>query len=73
MSSLATPIDVNTIDADTINLVNGFFRNIEKTMRLTIPKPINSIVIAFYYIAFRFDICTDKTDVIKDDGKTFRV
>ena len=50
MSTKALPkIDLNKVDEDTRNLLNGFTRNIQKSMTLTIPDPIIFIILSFYY------------------------
>ena len=71
MSSLASPVDLKKIDDETVNLVNGFIRNAQETLKLTIPKPINLIVMTFYHEPIRFDICSRDEDMIKNDGKIF--
>ena len=77
MSSLSTGVDLNAIDNkyinDIIDLINGFIRNIEGISELTIPEPINLLVMAFYYVTYKFDICSEKDqeNVIKSDGKIF--
>ena len=70
MSSLAM-VDLNQIDVETMDLVNGFIRNNEKDIGLTIPRPINLVIMKFYYVTTKLDICTTGKDVIKNDGKIF--
>ena len=70
MSSLASPIDLKRIEDEYVKLVNGFIRNTQRTIQLTIPEAINLIIIAFYDKSFSFDICLHK-DLLKNNGKIF--
>ena len=72
MSSLASPA-FGACHDKTIDLINGFIRDVQSLLKATIPSPINSVVMLFHYIRLRFDICTMNKDVIKNDGKLFCV
>ena len=70
MSSLTSPIELKRIDNGTVKLVNGFIRNTQRIMQLTLPEPIHLIIIEYYDVSFRFNICLNK-DLLKNDGKIF--
>ena len=57
-------------------LASGFIQQeIEKKYELTIPNEIKRLIsdIVRQMASFRFNICTTDADVIKDDGKIFKV
>ena len=79
MSAALAVNKLKSIDPKIQSVVYGFIRDAQKMLPADnnpyyiIPELIIYLVLRFYYLSFRFDICTSNMDVIKDDGTIFRV